>query len=206
MSKYLLIFLVLVVVLSVGKYKGTKAYFNDTATSFTNTFTTAESFSSSVPSISPSHVLINEVFPSGGSDSEWVELFNPTNSSIDLTGWKLHDNATNAELFKGSILLPAGGYAVVVASGSALIVSGSTRIETQTVTIGNRLSNDDDSLRLLTPDNNEIDALSWGADQSIFSGIATPSASQSIRRIPNGQDNDNANDWQVGIPSIGVSN
>ena len=51
-------------------------------------------------------VLINEFTAKG---TEWVELYNPTGASVDLTGWKLSDGEGD-DLLSGSIA--AGGYIV----------------------------------------------------------------------------------------------
>jgi hypothetical protein len=62
----------------------------------------------------PGSVVINEILsnPSGGSD--WIELHNTTDQSIDLSGWFLSDDGNDLTKYRiadGS-LLPAGGYLV----------------------------------------------------------------------------------------------
>lgn len=54
------------------------------------------------------HVVINEIFPSPSSGSEWIELYNPTSSTVDLTGWKLKDSASYSKTLSGTLL--AGGF------------------------------------------------------------------------------------------------
>jgi predicted extracellular nuclease len=155
---------------------------------------------------SQNHIVINEVSPNGGKDQDWIELFNPTNQNMDLTGWKIHDNATNPEFFSISETISAGGYAVIVASGSAIVVpDGVTKIITTSTSIGNGLNPDGDYIKLLKPDNSAVDQMSYGSDKSIFN-IATPSAEQTIQRIPNGQDTDTANDWKLSKPTLGGVN
>jgi hypothetical protein len=68
-------------------------------------------------------VLINEVElnPQGKDQSrEWVELFNPSDHVIDLTGWSLQTSRgqQRTETLAGTI--PARGYLVHVFSGQAL--------------------------------------------------------------------------------------
>ena len=50
-----------------------------------------------------------------GSDSnrEWIEIFNNSSSTVDLTGWKLFEAETNHKL-TGDLTLTAGSYAVIV--------------------------------------------------------------------------------------------
>lgn len=73
-----------------------------------------------------SQIVINEYSCSNisgytdsyGEKEDWVELYNVTGSSIDLTGYYLSDKASNLmkwQVPSGSI--PAGGFKMVVASG-----------------------------------------------------------------------------------------
>ncbi|HXJ71790.1 MAG TPA: lamin tail domain-containing protein, partial [Candidatus Dormibacteraeota bacterium] len=71
-------------------------------------------------------VLLNEIQVSNGitlvdengDTPDWIELFNPGSSAVDLNGWGLSDS-TNA-LFKWTFTnatIAPGGYMVVLASG-----------------------------------------------------------------------------------------
>src|SRR5574338_238667 len=83
-----------------------------------------------------SHVVINEVFPSPSSGSEWVELYNPTASSVDLTGWSINDDDGHSTAVNGSIA--AGSWATFDVTGlnnTGDVVSlndGSTDVDTVT--------------------------------------------------------------------------
>ena len=54
-----------------------------------------------------------------GEYEDWVELYNPTASVIDLTGWALSDKAGNPTkwIFPSSFNIPSGGVAVIYCSG-----------------------------------------------------------------------------------------
>lgn len=57
------------------------------------------------------HVVINEVDinPPGNDSatvSEWVELYNPTNSNVDLSGWEI----ASTTVLKKTLILPDGNY------------------------------------------------------------------------------------------------
>jgi len=57
----------------------------------------------------PAHVVISEVFydESGTDNNEFYELYNPTDSDIDISGWKL--KAFNQSgILKTTTTLPAG--------------------------------------------------------------------------------------------------
>ncbi len=59
------------------------------------------------------YVIINEImYNSPGADEEWVELYNPTSSSIDLEDWKLLDSdASHAPIvITAGHSIPAEGY------------------------------------------------------------------------------------------------
>gem|GEM_PF-3745057 len=155
---------------------------------------------------SQNHIVINEVSPNGGKDQDWIELFNPTNKDIDLTGWMIHDNGANPENFSDSPTISANGYAVIVASSSAITVpNGVTKIITTSPSIGNGLNPDSDYIQLLKPDSSVVDQTSYGSDKSIFN-IATPSANQTVQRFPNGTDTDTSSDWHVANATLGGVN
>ena len=72
------------------------------------------------------HVLINEFLASNsgglvdedGDTSDWIELFNPTDSAINLQGWYLTDDDENLTLWEfPSIEILPNAYLVVFASG-----------------------------------------------------------------------------------------
>jgi len=53
-----------------------------------------------------------------GDSSDWIEVHNPTNASIDLDGWHLTDDASNPSRWEfPAITLGGGEYVVVFASG-----------------------------------------------------------------------------------------
>ena len=63
------------------------------------------------------NVIINEIMYSpstefGGTYNEWVELYNPTNESVNITGWNLTVlPAGTSMILSGTI--PAGGYFII---------------------------------------------------------------------------------------------
>ena len=64
-------------------------------------------------------LVISEIqFDPAGSDTdrEWVEIFNDTNSSLDLTTYKFFENNTNhgIEILSGDKNLGSGEYAILV--------------------------------------------------------------------------------------------
>jgi hypothetical protein len=57
-------------------------------------------------------IKINEVESNGGTPGDWVELYNPTSSAIDISGWLFRDNDTTHAFYHvpAATVVPAGGY------------------------------------------------------------------------------------------------
>lgn len=137
-------------------------------------------------------VLINEVLydpvQSPEASFEWVELYNPTDSAVELIGWTIRDNYESDPI--PPISLPPGGFAVVAATedfisafphfdGSIVYLDG---------TIGNGLNNSDgDQVVLADSAGNVVDSLSYGGDASQMS-TPCPRVAQghSLERSPQG--------------------
>ena len=195
----------------------TRAFFSDTATSTSNTFSAAESFGTPTPTLgeqpeaAPGKIVINEVSSLGDNNFEWVELFNSGGSSVDLTGWTIVDGDSSSDNLS-AITIPAGGYAIVVTNNEDSSIISSIPGEAQTITlasptIGDGLTNTGDAVTIKDNTSSIVDSMSYGTDISVFTGVAAPTtADTTLRRITNGTDTDVAGDWQVGTSSIGVSN
>jgi len=94
-------------------------------------------------------ILINEILPSPtGSDAtdEWIEIFNPNDFEVNLSGWKIQDTVgkTKAYIFqKGTKIL---------AKGFLVLKRPITKIT---------LNNEGDGLKLTDPDGKTIDEISY---------------------------------------------
>ncbi|MEM1080822.1 MAG: lamin tail domain-containing protein, partial [Pseudomonadota bacterium] len=64
----------------------------------------------------PPSIVINEILqnPSAVGDSagEWVELFNPSSTPIDINGWTVRDDGIDSHVINngGPLVVPGGGY------------------------------------------------------------------------------------------------
>lgn len=107
-------------------------------------------------------VVINEIMynPAASSDEtgEWVELYNPTASVIDLDGWILRDNAANLHMIAGLTIEP-GGYVVLGRSTSA---NGGAPVD-QAYGDSFKLSNGADAVMLENPEGEIVDEVSYDA-------------------------------------------
>ncbi len=146
-------------------------------------------------------VVINEVLydPIGdGPDAanEWVELYNAGSAPAVLSGWTFAD-AASAEALP-DIVVEAGGFAVIAASGSFRTAypqfTGS--LVTLDGRIGNALNNDGDALMLVDATGAVVDAISWGANESVLKpAISDVPAGHSIERRVAGTDTNDAADF-----------
>ena len=150
---------------------------------------------------SSARIAINEVLYDGiddgsGSDSEWVELYNPSDEPASLDGWTLADG-DGLDILRG-LVIPARGYAIVTGSEEFAASISQLRVPVAVVTghIGNSLGNAGDVVVLVDPTGRFADAVSWGADRSAMSPpIEDVPAGHSIERRIAGIDTDRAGDF-----------
>mgnify|MGYP001169426471 CR=1 FL=1 len=115
------------------------------------------------------HVVISEVmFDGPGLDSsienEWVELYNPTNSSVNLTGWDLRDEG-------GSVYDITS--IIIISPRSTIIIAENATYFNQTYGINATVQDDTFSmtdstgnLTLRDSNNDAIDFTAWGNSAS----------------------------------------
>ncbi len=206
--------LVLLTCLFSLSYQVTYSFFSDTAESSNNTFAASSTFPTPTPSPSPcpsplgTHIVINEVFSDGNKKKEWVELYNPTCSSVDLSGWKIADG-NQTDTLPSASPIPVGGYSVVIANPTDVTGIPGTAITIQLSDndIGNGLQDNGDSLHLKNPSDTIVDEMSYGTNTSVFaSPPPAPTLTQSLQRIPNGTDTDSASDWTRTTLTKGITN
>jgi len=108
-------------------------------------------------------IVINEINqnPSAVSDGngEWLELFNPNPFDVDIGGWTLADNGIDAHVIGSSVLVPAGGYAVLGRNADAA-TNGGIGIDYAYGT-GWFLSNGADEVILIDGNGVEIDRVEY---------------------------------------------
>jgi len=112
-----------------------------------------------------SEVLSDPDEPGQDSPFEWIELVNVGSDAVDLAGWKLGD-ARDLDLLP-ALVVPSGGY-VLVAGKSVPAIPAIAIVHVTDGAIGAGLNNSGDTLRLVSPDGAEVDALSYGDDTTIY--------------------------------------
>lgn len=154
------------------------------------------SWSGQILAASADHIVISEVQTGSSTDAsqEFVELYNPTNTSIVVDGWTLEYSSsagttwTKKATFTGSISA-YGFYLIATANyltSDALMTSG--------------LAGGGGHIRIKNNSGAVIDLVGWGsAAHAEGTAITAPTAGGSIERTPgrlsevagNGQDSDN---------------
>jgi uncharacterized repeat protein (TIGR01451 family) len=118
--------------------------------------------------VQPPAVVINEFAAKG---TEWIELYNPTATTVDLTNWYVSDGEGN-ETIAGT--LPPGGY-----------LSWNTVLG---------LDNSGDEVMLYDSNDTLVDEVAYGT----HGGAPIEPTGDSVARTPNGYDSDDfARDWNL---------
>jgi len=172
------------------------------------------------PEITTAYPVINEVYydvshPSKGDDpnNEWVEIYNPTNSAVDISGWKICDNE-GCDVIPATAPIPAKGFAIASGISSTWETYWTLPVGTITIDLpGNRigggsgLSNSGDRVILKNASDVVIDAMSYGNDDSqLDPAVQLSGDGKSLARIIKGYDTDSAFDWIINIsPNPGTN-
>lgn len=132
-------------------------------------------------------------------DNEWVEIYNPMNKTVDVSGWKICDNDS-------CVILPvvdpleSHKFAVITSDSTTWdyweIPDDVIKVELGSL-IGDGLDNDGDRVILKNLEDIEVDAMSWETDTYAFDP-ACPDVDEGhmLGRNPTGYDTDTAGDWK----------
>jgi hypothetical protein len=173
------------------------------------------------------HVVISEVvfkLAGGAEKGEWIELYNPTIETIDLSGWRLGDAVHRGDYERryafpdGTTIAPGGtlviarqavayralGYATQPAADLEWCNSDATPNLIRTAWGEDEflLGNDGDEVLLIDPENRVIDALAYGsgtyAGVVSFDGLDGVYNGNALERWPANRDSDNCrHDFRV---------
>ncbi len=148
------------------------------------------------------NVVITEVFyavdSSHGTDpqNEWIELYNGTSATIDLSGWMIQNGSNSSPLPSGTTI--ASGQFLLISPSLATydmwpVPTGAKKVSIASAIAGG-LGNP--GAVVLKNSVGVVDAVSWGGSTAAFSPSATQvSAGSSLARTSLTQDTNTANDW-----------
>jgi len=146
---------------------------------------------------SAGQVVINEISWAGSLDNsndEWIELYNTTNQSIDLTGWYIEDDYGSATYTITSGTISAYGYFLIED------IEEATNITADAV-IGISLANTGDTLVLKDSTDAIIDGVNTGGG-AWYAGDGTTKAT--MERIDPSISADELTNWASAISNNGA--
>lgn len=133
--------------------------------------------------------------------AQWVELYNPTGTAIDLTGWRLA-NRDSEWAFPAGATLGAGSTLTIAQSASEFQAQFGFAPDLAGETL--LLNAGGDTLRLLRPDGSTTDRLAWESFAPDW-GIGA-AAGQSLVRTNGCKDTNSRVDWEAAAPQPGMTN
>lgn len=153
--------------------------------------------------------VISEVYGGGGNNGaayshDFIELYNPTSTDIDLSGWTLSYYAANGNLGTSTTLsgsIPANNYFLVQQSAGSN--TSLAALPTPDVTGNANMSGSQGSVMLLDASGTEVDLLGWGAT-ALFEGAPatkTTNSTSAQRILPGGDTDNNAADVRIAEPT-----
>ncbi len=116
------------------------------------------------------------------SGNEWIELYNPNNESVNISGWKIYDGLTTPSLIytiPASITINSKGFYVVQLTST-------------------KLNNDNEFIILKDSFDRQIDQTPTKADEA--------NDDRTWQRVPNGIDTNSDGDWIFKPATKGVNN
>jgi cardiolipin synthase len=145
------------------------------------------------------NIQINEVmYQTGGYDAtrEYVELYNPNNVAVDLTGYKLANKSGSFTLPSGTIL-PAHSYLMVGKDSSAFSYYKGFGLDVTGMTL--TLTNTGDNLQLKNSAGITVDNVAW--NNYVTGWSLYTNNGQVLSRKASGLDTNTSSDWFVTTPN-----
>lgn len=150
-----------------------------------------------------SHLVISEVYPKadsahgGAIEDEWIEIFNPTSTSTNLSHWTIRATSTSQTIPNGTTL-PPGAYIILAGTQNVRalwLISSSTQVLAFSSPFRGFVSTGD-HVFLQNASGTQIDSVSWGNDIGAFSPPAPlPVSGHSLIRKTLSTDTNSDGDW-----------
>lgn len=147
----------------------------------------------------PTAVKVSEVYyDTIGDDNveEYVELFNPSASAVDVSAWTLSDNGGTYTLPLGTTI-PATGFITVARNAAGFNALFGKQASVSGMTLS--LSNTGDKITLKNNSGIEKDFVAW--ENYVSGWSVTAATAKSIYRSSLSTDTDTNADWIAGTPN-----
>ncbi|PIW69644.1 MAG: hypothetical protein COW08_06050 [Ignavibacteriales bacterium CG12_big_fil_rev_8_21_14_0_65_30_8] len=143
-------------------------------------------------------IVINEIMyaPSSGK-TEWVELYNRTDSSVNLNGWSFSDNNTKVRITNNDISIPTNSF--IILSGDSTVLNNFS-VPVQLITFSNMptLNNSGDAVVIK-------DSLGILIDSIIYTPSWGGSNGNSLERIDINDSSTKQSNWGTSINTNGAT-
>lgn len=164
-----------------------------------------------VPPVNLDHLIISEVYYDVGTgkgeepDNEWIELYNGTGSTVDLSHWFIVDTFGEFDKIPSGTTIANGAFLIITASSTTPPFWSNTPMLSLENRLGNALGNSDESIYLKNTASTTVDAMGYGTDVGAFSPAAVDVvAGHSLRRTSLTADTNTAADWEdLTVPTPG---
>ena len=172
---------------------------------------------------SSAELLINEVMYNPLQNDncyEWIELYNPSNNSINISGWSLTDNSATDFLLgntingNGTTIIPQKSYALITDQNTKIyenssIFNKTIKLFVDDSSIGNGLGNSGDKIILKNSTGASIDDVEWIVNYTDVTGSPADEVFEgsSLSRYQNIDTNNSSKDFHECIsPTPGSIN
>jgi len=139
------------------------------------------------------YVVISEVYyDTSGTDSveEYVKLYNPTTSTIDISSWKIEDASSLYTIPTGFTVAP-DSYFTLARNGDTFLADYNKTADVGDLSIS--LGNSGDQITLKDDNGIEIDFVAWENFVSGWDIVAN--TGKTIQRVPVNADTDTDSEW-----------
>jgi len=149
--------------------------------------------------VKANHVVISEVYyDTSGTDSveEYVELYNPTTSTIDISGWRVEDASRSYIIPADSTIVP-DSYFTLARNESKFLADYDKTADVGDLSIS--LSNSGEQITLKDDNGIEIDFVAW--ENFALGWDIVANTGKTIQRVPVNVDTDTDSEWISNSPT-----
>jgi len=142
-----------------------------TSTSTTSTSTSSTTTTSTLTTIEAQCIVINEIMykPTknlGGPSNEWIELYNPADQPVNLTGWMIADPGNHSLDIENESNISSHGFFILAKKPDKFLEN--YNVSCPVVRVSFALNNNGEQIILRDSEGNVVDSViydkSWGAD------------------------------------------